>query len=573
MRIPIAGGAQYGGTSGRSQDQSGATLDNFFVEPPLHDGDSGALVSMPGTTVVATAPGGRSIRAIAWPGFGVYAYVLAGQRLYQFHTTSYTFNALWGADTVPGTKCGFIEFMTIDATASEPGIMIVGAEDQAANPVRTGSTYLWFAPGIGVATSGSTSATFLDGRAIVQDKANTGRFYYSDLVDPTTWNALDFATAGASLDSLEAVLAHNRELILFGSKSIEVWFPTGNNNAPFERFQGGMINMGCVGAQTARRFDGSVAWLGRNEAGQLRVYRMGAGYMPEVISPPGLNAHFAQCVVPEDSFAFVFQYAGHEFYCLTFRTFTASTSETWCYDALTRQWNRWYDVDSSTKHSIQCASNGSSVALTGTARADVFVGYSNGEIAILDNTVGTERGATMTRNRICPPIRTGRRKARCHRVEVDMGHISDAATVRTTTLSANAAIGATVVTLTDVTSITTGDTLKVTCDNTWQHEALVTGISSSDVTINAPLPYAATAGNAAVAKSDSYVDLTWSKDGGRSFSSTAKRPIPSATSTQNTKLLWHKIGAGDDFQFKISVVSPAPVVVKDAYATFVGEDR
>jgi hypothetical protein len=94
--------------------------------------------------------------------------------------------------------------------------------------------------------------------------------------------------------------------------------------------------MGIIAKFTAQKFDNTVAWLTQNDRGGVQVVRAGDGWTPIIISTPEVSYHMQQYSKVDDAFAYVYQYAGHEFYVLTFPT----ARETWVYDALTKQWHR-----------------------------------------------------------------------------------------------------------------------------------------------------------------------------------------------------------------------------------------
>ena len=67
---------------------------------------------------------------------------------------------------------------------------------------------------------------------MVFNALGTGRFFWSQILDPGNLDALDFATAEARPDPLVGLKVSHGELILFGTTSVEWWVPTGNFLAP-----------------------------------------------------------------------------------------------------------------------------------------------------------------------------------------------------------------------------------------------------------------------------------------------------------------------------------------------------
>jgi hypothetical protein len=72
-----------------------------------------------------------------------------------------------------------------------------------------------------------------------------GRFFW---INPgeTTILPLNFATAERSPDPLYAVRVVGDQFWLFGTNTTEIWYPTGDLNAPFQRVQGQVFDRGIV---------------------------------------------------------------------------------------------------------------------------------------------------------------------------------------------------------------------------------------------------------------------------------------------------------------------------------------
>ncbi len=201
----------------------------------------------------------------------------------------------------------------------------------------------------------SNTATFMDGFIIRDDKANTGRFIYSDLYDASTENPFNFATAEGSPDDLLAVLADRRELWMFGEWSTEIWFNAGGKDLPFQRFQGGFIEMGIAAPLTAQQFDNSIAWLAQDRRGGLTVVRAGEGFQPQMISTEQINVQLNKAAeYVFNAFAQVIRWEGHEFYCLTIpgnygKETMGITDEptpvTFVYDSNSKEWFKWKSHD------------------------------------------------------------------------------------------------------------------------------------------------------------------------------------------------------------------------------------
>lgn len=196
---------------------------------------------------------------------------------------------------------------------------------------------------------GSNSIVFVDGRFLYDDKSSLGRFWYSNIYDGATVNALSFATAEGSPDKLQGIFADRRQIYLFGEETLEVWYNTGDINNPFQRFQGGFAHVGTVSIHTVNRFDNSIIWLGRDDRGQGQIFILGDNLLPQIVSTPSITWRINQISNISNAYAFTFKEEGHEFYCLSF----PSGNLTLVYDAMSRQWHQWA-INEFDRHIAYC---------------------------------------------------------------------------------------------------------------------------------------------------------------------------------------------------------------------------
>jgi hypothetical protein len=190
---------------------------------------------------------------------------------------------------------------------------------------------------------------WVDGYTIYPHR-NSGRFSYSAINDPTTVNGLDFATAEGDPDNINNLIISNRELVFLGGRSTEFWTNTGGDNV-FERIGGGFVPHGIAARHSACEFDNSVVFVGRDNAGEGIVWRLGsAGAAPQRISSAAVENAIAgvlQDRLQEGITAFAYSDYGHTFYVLNLPETTglpngnrpAQPSQTWVYDALSGLWH------------------------------------------------------------------------------------------------------------------------------------------------------------------------------------------------------------------------------------------
>ncbi|MGI9297839.1 MAG: packaged DNA stabilization protein [Gammaproteobacteria bacterium] len=237
----------------------------------------------------------------------------------------------------------------------------------------------------------TTRVAFLDGY-FVFFFPGTGRFGITALLDGFTIDPLDFATAEGSPDNIVSILADHRELWIAGTRSIEVWFNSGDVDFPFDRIQGAFIEYGCGAAESLVNLDNTVYWLGSEERGQHIVWRAD-GYQPIRVSTHAVE--FAIASYSEISRANARAYAhwqeGHAYYVLTF------DEATWVYDVASRLWHERASLTNEgllTRHRVATHTVGLGENLVGDIE--------DGRIYALDLDTFTEDGREIIRLRRCP---------------------------------------------------------------------------------------------------------------------------------------------------------------------------
>lgn len=154
-----------------------------------------------------------------------------------------------------------------------------------------------------------------------------GRFYWI-MPEETTVDPLNFATAEGLPDGAVAIRRLGDEFWIFGKRGVEVWQPTGDLDAPFQRAAGRGYEKGCLYRDTVRRFDNTLFWV----ADDYQVYR--ASSVPQVISDPGISDRIRRAT--GDCSAWTFTLDGHAFYVLRI-----PGQGTFAYDASTQAWSEF----------------------------------------------------------------------------------------------------------------------------------------------------------------------------------------------------------------------------------------
>ena len=299
-----------------------------------------------------------------------------------------------------------------------------GRVSMAHNGVRAGAVQqIFIADGSGRYIYDNTTSTltaytdyaavtvvFLDGYFVFNVK-DTDRFYITSLYDGTTVGVDDYATAEGDPDELQAVASNRRDLFLFGKKTLEVWYNSGDTDNTFQRYQGGSTETGLAAPFAVSRFDNSICWLTQSDRGNLTVAIMGDGYSPQIISTPEVNFRLATYTTYEDAFSYSYQFEGHEFYCLTFPSHNATE----VYDAATKQWHqRGHTINGvfPNRERYNCH-----VFAFGE---HLFGDFANGTIYKQDTSVGTIAGTRIPRERVTGIFTDEEKRIRISALQLDM---------------------------------------------------------------------------------------------------------------------------------------------------------
>ena len=313
MQTPILGQAYVA----RSVNAADSRMVNLYPEPlPTPEGKTGGFLNRaPGLRKLATV-GTGPIRGL-WS-YGDYGYAVSGDRLYRIDST-------WNVQPI-GLIAGTGQVSMVDNGTQ---LFI------ATNPI----SYIYDAASEELAQitdidfPGAVTVGYLDGYFIFQEP-NSDRFWTSELLDGTQIDPLSFASAEGMPDTLISLFVDHREVWLFGTQSVEVWYDAALEGFPLARIQGAVNEFGCAATFSVAKMDNSLFWLGADARGHGVVFRAN-GYAGQRISTHAVEFAIQSYRVISDAIAFTYQQDGHSFYVLTF----PSAQATWVYDAATGAWH------------------------------------------------------------------------------------------------------------------------------------------------------------------------------------------------------------------------------------------
>jgi hypothetical protein len=232
--------------------------------------------------------------------------------------------------------------------------------------------------------AGAVTVGYIDGY-FVFNQPDSQIIWVCDLLDGLSISPLNFASAESAPDTLAALAVNNREVWLFGTNSVEVWYDAATTGFPLSPIQGAYNEVGCLAPYSVAKLDNSLFWLGADARGFGMVYR-NQGYTAIRVSTHAIEYAIQNYDVLSDAIAYTYQQEGHSFYVLTFPT----AGKTWVYDVATQMWHEraGFENGSFTRHRSNCQM---------TFNNEIIVGdYQNGNVYALDlntydDNVGVQR--------------------------------------------------------------------------------------------------------------------------------------------------------------------------------------
>ena len=359
MKSPILGGEYVT----RSINAADNRMVNLYPEAIKEGGKDAAWLSRcPGLRLLATI-GLGPIRGM-WQ-YGNYGYVVSGNTLYKLNTS-------WSATAI-GTVAGTGPVSMVDNgtqlfIACNPQGYIYNASTGAFSQITDPDF------------PGAVTVGYLDGYFVFIEP-NSQKVWVTQLLDGLSIDPLDFASAEGSPDNLVSSIVDHREVWLFGTSSVEVWYDAGNADFPLARMQGAFNEIGCEAPYSVAKLDNSVFWLGSDARGRGIVYRAN-GYTGQRISTHSVEWQIQQYDTLSDAVGYTYQQEGHAFYVLNFPT----ASTTWVYDASTNEWHEraGFNAGAFVRHRGNCQMNFNNEIVIGD--------YENGNIYAFDTTVYADNG-------------------------------------------------------------------------------------------------------------------------------------------------------------------------------------
>lgn len=231
-----------------------------------------------------------------------------------------------------------------------------------------------------------------------------GRFGVSDPGNATSIQALNYATAESQADDLVRPYAFNQIVYMFGENTIEPWWNSGQGNPPFDRVEGGILQVGLEAFHSVANDDGNLYFLATDY--QVYTLRGSASAVLEPLLPEPIVREISGYTRKDDAIGYCMNYNGQWFYILTF----PFDNKTWAYP----MGGEWFELSSDANGGRDLSN--SYVFFAGRHLVSDF---GNGNIYELSDTTYTDNGEEVNCIRDTGPIHGGLFDAPGKRLEMN----------------------------------------------------------------------------------------------------------------------------------------------------------
>jgi hypothetical protein len=252
----------------------------------------------------------------------------------------------------------------------------------------------------------SYTVTFFD-EYFLLIKIGSNEWFFSNILDGTTYNALDFESATVEPSYCLAIVNQQENALIFKQKSIETWYDTGANDNPWARIDGATIERGCAAPLSAIKEDNSVFFLGDD----LVFYRL-SGTQLQRVSTHAVEAAWQSFSTVFDAFCFTYTWNGHKNVVVVFPT----GNSTYVFDISSGMWHRRVSYTAGAVSRGRWGGNCSVEWLGLVLIGDNF----SGNIGQLSNTVYTEFGNPIIGTAVSPPVHKDRKRITQSLFELDI---------------------------------------------------------------------------------------------------------------------------------------------------------
>lgn len=362
MKIPLTTGAYQA----RSLIANAQRCVNCYPEANPQDSEFPTThYPRPGLARLSTAPL-RGFRAL-YPATSGELYAVVGTGVYRIGP-GFDFNLIGALNSVSGSVSMVDNSLTLVIVDGSPTGYTVDLVTHGFAMISDPAFY------------GSDRVAVVDD-FLLFNQPDTRQFYVSGAL-AVTFDALDIASKNGAPDKTVGVAVVNRTIFIFGERTTEVWYNSGDASFVFARYPGVFIQHGCASAASIATIDTSAYWLSADDKGAPMIFRT-SDMNALRISTHALEHELKTYSTLSDAFGYCYEDEGHTFYVLTF----PSAEKTWCFDLSTNQWHErlYLEADGTmTRDRAACFARWNGKMLVGD--------YETGDLYEMTSDVDTDAG-------------------------------------------------------------------------------------------------------------------------------------------------------------------------------------
>lgn len=342
-------------------DQTCASVIDGYVNELDH------IYMRPGYTQWLDTGTGLPIDGLFWWDEQRVVLVVSNQRVWKITDAAGTMTEITGSTALmPSANCTFANTHTTAWIANGAQMVTTDLNTLTTVPNANAPTHV-------------THVGYLDGYILALDPT-LNLIYFTDPIDQTLWNALDFFAANGEPDVTLAMKIGFREVVLCGRTSVEFWFD--DAVTPFARIDGSVQSYGISAPYSLTQVGNTWMWLDHTR----RFVNMEGRAVQYKSSP--YDKVIQRYASVDDAIGYTMSVDGYPLYILNFPTAGQSLVYNWKTD----KWSKWGSWNPATATYGRFQGNQYCYARYWNTH---LIGDPQGRIHKLSRTVFTDNGASI----------------------------------------------------------------------------------------------------------------------------------------------------------------------------------
>jgi len=221
-----------------------------------------------------------------------------------------------------------------------------------------GITYEYMGNYGGFPTPHIPTPAFMDGYIFLPESESLD-IYNSDVTTPTSWGALNFASAESYPDPIVGLARQNNFIVAFGTESTEFMYNYAKANqitdfdSPLDRHESMVLQTGCMNRTTVLQAERLLVFIGESTMGGHAVWKLDGNTAKE-ISTEYIEKFIDLEDTTTDISGFGIRVAGHILFVMNLPT----ANRTFVYDLEENAWTEWQYNGGMLPFNYFCDANG-----------------------------------------------------------------------------------------------------------------------------------------------------------------------------------------------------------------------